>query len=569
MQATIRIPGYDSLEQIALGGMAAVYKARKTSLRKPVAIKLLYPHLAANAVFIERFKREAEAAAKVQHENIVNVIDYGECGDTHYIVMEYCDGVTLAALLEEHGAVPPDVGCAILLDVCCGLEAAHSANLVHRDIKPANIMLTRRGGVKVADFGLAKTVDSMQLVTQHGKVIGTPAYMSPEQTRGDNVGPQSDVFSLGVVAYELLTGRRPFEGRNYAEVVDRIQSDEPEAIYLVEPLVSSRVARIVEGMLEKDLSRRTNSVGRVARDLEVAVDQCGYRRDRKMLSEYLAAPESYRASHGWTADAEPESGPTARPSCGADAAGPSSRPSPDGSEQEAADTGAEYRVILESLDRTKETPASFALKLSMSIRSPLPRVVGIVKNMPASVGGHLSLRKASKLVHVIQELGGTARMEPELAEGRTPEPVAARERKGAPKDSTEPARGDTLETAAPKRTPPTVATTAEFHPIDEHTAEVQSAGRKSALICPKCGWEADAEARFCAICLFPFEKTETLSFTDLHNCLVTENPLAQPRARGPRSVAGCLGGVRNLPRSVKIAGFVGLAILLALVVFGR
>ena len=553
MQATIHIPGYDSFEQIALGGMAAVYKARKTSLKRPVAIKILYPHLAENAVFIERFKREAEAAAKVQHDNIVNVIDYGQCGDNHYIVMEYCDGVTLAALLEQHGAVPPDVGCAILVKVCCGLEAAHAANLVHRDIKPANIIFTRQGGVKLADFGLAKTVDAIQLVTQHGKVIGTPAYMSPEQTRGDDVGPQSDVFSLGVVAYELLAGRRPFEGRNYAEVVGRIQSDAPEAISLVAPNVSPRLAHIVHAMLEKEPGRRYESVGRVARDLEEAIDQDGYRRDRTMLAEYLADPESYRATHEWVAKKGTESRPQ-----GADGPRPhgSTRPSPDRIVEAEADGGAEYRVILESIDRNMETPASFALKLSMSIRSPLPRVMSIVKNMPASVGGHLPLRKASKLVHVIQKLGGTSRLEPELTEGVAPaSPVSAR--------SEEP------DVSAASRTAPTVERTAEFHPIDEHMGEMKSTSRESALICPKCGWEAEADARFCAICLFSFEKHETLSFTDLHNCLVTENPLEQPPQRTPGSATEFAGAFRSLPRNVKIAGLVGLVILLLLVIFGR
>jgi len=560
MQATIQIPGYDSFEQIALGGMAAVYKARKISLKRPVAIKLLYPHLAENAVFIERFKREAEAAAKVQHENIVNVIDYGQCGDSHYIVMEYCDGVTLAALLEQHGAVPPDVGCGILLKVCCGLEAAHAANLVHRDIKPANIIFTRQGGVKLADFGLAKTVDAIQLVTQHGKVIGTPAYMSPEQTRGDDVGPQSDVFSLGVVAYELLAGRRPFEGRNYAEVVGRIQSDAPEAIYLVEPNVNARLAHIVHAMLEKEPGRRYESVGRVARDLEEAINQGGYRRDRTMLAEYLADPESYRAAHECVARKGTESRPQ-----GADGPRPhgSTRPSPDGIVEGEADAGAEYRVILESIDRNMETPASFALKLSMSIRSPLPRVISIVKNMPASVGGHLPLRKAAKLVHVIQKLGGTARLEPELTEG------AARERKTAAKASPVSAQSEQPDAPASSRTPPTVETTAEYHPIDEHMGEVKSTTRESALICPKCGWEAEADARFCAICLFSFEKRETLSFTDLHNCLVTENPLEQPPQRTPRSATAFARTFRGLPRNVKIAGLVGLVMLLILVVFSR
>jgi serine/threonine-protein kinase len=227
MQAVFRIRGYDSFEQIAVGGMAVVYKARKQSLKKTVAIKVLLPHLAADTRFITRFQQEAEAAARIQHDNIVNVVDYGKSESSYYIVMEYYDGLTIEELLRTQPRLPVDVALSIVLNVAYGLEAAHAESLVHRDIKPANVIFTRAGGIKIADFGLAKTVDKFTLVTQTGKVVGTPAYMSPEQTRGEPVGTQSDIFSLGVVAYELLTGRRPFDGSSYSEVVDRIQSYEP------------------------------------------------------------------------------------------------------------------------------------------------------------------------------------------------------------------------------------------------------------------------------------------------------------------------------------------------------
>ena len=227
MQATLDIPGYDSFEQIALGGMATVYRARKTSIKKPVAIKVLFPHLAADFRFIDRFQKEAEVAARLQHDNIVGVIDYGESGGQHYIVMEYYDGIALDTLQKRFPVLAVDASLAILVHACNGLEAAHAARLVHRDIKPANMILTHQGGLKIADFGLARDSEALTRTSQEGKIVGTPAYMSPEQTRGDTVTQQSDLFSLGVVAYEMLTGERPFGGAHYAEVVQGIQNTEP------------------------------------------------------------------------------------------------------------------------------------------------------------------------------------------------------------------------------------------------------------------------------------------------------------------------------------------------------
>ena len=293
MQATQTIEGYDSFEQIALGGMATVYKARKKSLDMPVAIKVLFPHLAQDAVYIERFKREARAAARVQHDSIVNVIDYGEFEGAHYIVMEYYDGVTLEELLETQANIPLDICFAVLLNVCYGLEEAHAVNLVHRDIKPANVIFTGNGGVKIADFGLAKTMDKLKSVTQHGKILGTPAYMSPEQTRGNEVGTQSDIFSLGVVAYEFATGCRPFDGRSYAEVVGKIQDEEAEPVEKLNPLIGAPFAAVIKRMLARDLDSRYGHTAEIVMDLEEAMDKAGYKRDRRILGEYIRDPEKY------------------------------------------------------------------------------------------------------------------------------------------------------------------------------------------------------------------------------------------------------------------------------------
>jgi serine/threonine protein kinase len=276
--------------------MAAVYRARKVSIDKTVAIKVLFPYLATDESYIERFHREAKAAASIQHENIVNVIDFGDSDGAFYIVMEYYDGRTLEQLMKSRPGVPPDIAVQILLEVAYGLEAAHSRDIVHRDIKPANIICTSQGGIKIADFGLARKSDSMTLITQQGKVIGTPAYMSPEQAAGRPVGPASDIFSLGVVAYELLSRRKPFEGKTYSEVLEKIQTYEPPSVAHVNPLISPEFEVIVARMLAKDEQERYPAAQALIADLEAAMEKDRLSRDRRRLSSYMKDPDAYDAS---------------------------------------------------------------------------------------------------------------------------------------------------------------------------------------------------------------------------------------------------------------------------------
>jgi hypothetical protein len=295
MAIHVAIEGYDSLEQIGVGGMAAVYKARKISIDKTVAIKVLFPYLAGDASFVDRFQREAKAAASIQHDNVVNVVDFGESDGSCYIVMEYYDGQTLEDLMKARPGIPVDVAAQILLEVAYGLEAAHKRDIVHRDIKPANIIYTRQGGIKIADFGLAKKSDSVSMITQHGKVIGTPAYMSPEQAAGRPVGPPSDIFSLGVVAYELFGRRKPFEGNTYSEVIEKIQTMDPPAVTSVNPLIEPEFERIVTRMLAKDERDRCADAGALIIDLEAAMEKSKIARDRRRLAAYIADPDAYDA----------------------------------------------------------------------------------------------------------------------------------------------------------------------------------------------------------------------------------------------------------------------------------
>ena len=296
MAIRVAIEGYDGLEQIGVGGMAAVYRARKVSIDKIVAIKVLFPYLATDESYLERFQREARAAASIQHENIVNVIDFGESDGAFFIVMEYYDGRTLEQLMKERPGLPPEIAVRILLEVAYGLEAAHALDIVHRDIKPANIIVTNQGGIKIADFGLARKSDSMTMITQHGKVVGTPAYMSPEQAAGRPVGPASDIFSFGVVAYELLGRRKPFEGQSYSEVLEKIQSHRPARVAVLNPLVAPELEGVVWRCLEKDESARYRNAGELIADLEAAMEKSRIARDRRQLSTYVKDPERYDAA---------------------------------------------------------------------------------------------------------------------------------------------------------------------------------------------------------------------------------------------------------------------------------
>ena len=297
MAIHVTIDGYDSLEQIGVGGMAAVYKARKTSIDKVVAIKVLFPYLASDESFIERFQREARAAARIQHENIVNVIDFGESEGAYYIVMEYYDGLTLEDILKERRELPLDIAIQVLLEVCYGLDSAHSHDTVHRDIKPGNIIFTSQGGIKIADFGLAKKSDATSMITQEGKVIGTPAYMSPEQAAGEDVGPQSDIFSLGVVAYELLGQQKPFAGKSYSEVLEKIQTFEPLSVASVNPLVQPDFEIIVSKMLEKEREKRYQSSNDVIAEIEKSMEKFRVTRDRRRLATYIKDPEAYERTY--------------------------------------------------------------------------------------------------------------------------------------------------------------------------------------------------------------------------------------------------------------------------------
>ncbi len=209
---------YQVTHLIARGGMAMVYRAEDTLLSRAVALKILYPELSQDPLFVERFRREAQAAANLSHPNIVPVFDWGEDGGAYFIVMELVDGTSLAEMLRGGATLTAARSAQIVAQVAAALGYAHRSGVVHRDVKPGNILITRDGQVKVTDFGIAQAVSSEDHLAEAGSVMGTATYFSPEQAEGAAVDGRSDVYSLGVVLYEMLVGRPPFVGDSPVDV---------------------------------------------------------------------------------------------------------------------------------------------------------------------------------------------------------------------------------------------------------------------------------------------------------------------------------------------------------------
>jgi eukaryotic-like serine/threonine-protein kinase len=267
---------YELGDRLGSGGMSNVYRATDRTLERTVAVKILAEHLSDDERFVARFRREALAVAKLIHPNIVQVYDTGIDEGRHYIVMEFVDGRSGAQILQRHGPLDAETAAEIGVQACAGLEYAHRRGIIHRDVKPGNLMIVGGpvgGGpmtIKLTDFGIARALEQTR-ITQVGSVVGTAAYLAPEQVRGEEATPATDVYALGVVLYQFLTGRLPYEGSTLAELAVRQQNERPLPPSTYNDDVPGTLGGAVLRALEGDTARRYASADELAGGLQLGL----------------------------------------------------------------------------------------------------------------------------------------------------------------------------------------------------------------------------------------------------------------------------------------------------------
>ena len=284
---------YELLEKVGQGGMAVVYRGLDLSLRREVAVKVLHRHLADHQEARDRFEREAHAVAKLRHNNILEIFDFAG-GDSKecYIVTEFIDGQTLKEFVTDHPLKYPEVGALITLQVCKALDHAHQLGILHRDIKPENIMIRNDGVVKLTDFGIAQMVD-LQRMTMTGQLLGSPAYMSPEHVEGKPLDFRTDVFSVGILLYQLVTGDLPFSGRNAHEILKRIAECRYTPARQANPLVGRELSEIINRAMAQSPDDRFPDVGTMLKALESHLIDSGLKDHGGELARFFNAPASY------------------------------------------------------------------------------------------------------------------------------------------------------------------------------------------------------------------------------------------------------------------------------------
>ena len=290
------IEKYEVLEKIGEGGMATVYRGRHTTLGRVVAIKLMHPHLSASAKNRARFAREARAIESLRHDNILRIFDYsGPESERCFIVTEYIQGPTLRAVLDDVGAMMSEPAALVARELCDALELAHRRGIVHRDLKPENIMLDLSGRVKLMDFGIARLADDSQ-VTMTGTLVGSPAYMSPEQATGEEVDRRSDIFALGTVLYRMVTGTLPFRGANPSvvlkNIIDTTFDDPVERV----PSLSPTIASIIRRCLGQTPDERYADAGEILKELDAYLEGIGIPPEDPgpwAVTAYLADSDGY------------------------------------------------------------------------------------------------------------------------------------------------------------------------------------------------------------------------------------------------------------------------------------
>jgi predicted Ser/Thr protein kinase len=262
---------YELEELVGTGGMSSVYRAHDRLLERDVALKVLHQQYVADTDYVERFRREARSVAQLSHPNIVTVIDRGEQDGRQFIVFEYINGENLKALVEREGPLPEQDAVRLALQIARALGFAHEHGLVHRDVKPQNVLLNGDGQAKVTDFGIARSLDVKGGLTQTGTVMGTSDYIAPEQARGARVDAQSDIYSLGAVLYELLTGEVPFPGDNFVAVAMRHINEPPPSVRERRPDVSPRLDALIRRAMAKEPRDRFGSMDELCAELNACL----------------------------------------------------------------------------------------------------------------------------------------------------------------------------------------------------------------------------------------------------------------------------------------------------------
>ncbi|MBA2541267.1 MAG: serine/threonine protein kinase [Deltaproteobacteria bacterium] len=290
---------YELLERVGQGGMAVVYRGLDRSLKRVVAVKILHKHLSDYQEARDRFEREAQAVAKLRHENILEIFDYSGADEakslgSSYIVTEFIEGSTLKQAITDRPIQYPEIGAMIILQVCRALAHAHAAGVLHRDVKPENVMIRTDGVVKLMDFGISHMLD-LERLTVTGQLLGSPAYMAPEHVEGRQLDFRTDVFAAGIVLYQLTVGRLPFEGKNPHEVLKRIAECKFTDPRQANPVIGNRLGRIILRAMAAEPNDRYPNIGEMVLALEAYLEESGVVADKvpTELARYFVAPVAY------------------------------------------------------------------------------------------------------------------------------------------------------------------------------------------------------------------------------------------------------------------------------------
>jgi len=294
-----KIPGrYRLIEEVGQGGMAVVFRAQDETLKREVAIKLLHQHLATDTESKARLEREAQAVAKLRHENILEIFDYsGIAADSAYIVTEFIDGKTLKQLFEHRPIRHPEVAAMIAAEIGGALAHAHAVGIIHRDVKPENVMIRKDGLLKLMDFGIAQVVD-LQRMTVTGQLLGSPSYMAPELIEGKPLDFRTDVFSVGIILYQTATGALPFAGKNPHEVLRRIGEGRFPDPRTLNRLIGDGLARIIRRALARNPDDRYPDVSQFVDDLREYLNDAGLTDPRGELRAFFTDAEAYEVGLG-------------------------------------------------------------------------------------------------------------------------------------------------------------------------------------------------------------------------------------------------------------------------------